>query len=100
MADVLGIKVRLQLDAMESDKDIRNQLEKIQLPPVKVNLEIGKILNKEELNKLDFSNIEEKFKDIFKIDERVIADIKATLVVSIYLSLVSAIFVIPLSLIV
>ena len=78
MADVLGIKVRLQLDAMESDKDIRNQLEKIQLPPVKVNLEIGKILNKEELDKLDFSNIEEKFKDIFKIDERVIADIKAT----------------------
>ena len=47
MADVLGIKVRLELDTVESGSDLAKQINKINLPPVTVKLKIGEILNKE-----------------------------------------------------
>lgn len=77
MADALKIRVSLELDAMETGNDLAKQINNLNIEPIKVGLKLDpNKVDLSALNKIDFSEIRNKFRDIFDIDGTVISDLK------------------------
>ena len=77
MADALKIRVSLELDAMETANDLAKQINNLNIEPIKVGLKLDpNKVDLSALNKIDFSEIRNKFRDIFDIDGTVISDLK------------------------
>ena len=76
MADVLGIKVSLDLDMMEASKDLTSQINKLTIPPVVVDLKIGKVLGLDDLKNEDFTKLKNNFQDAFTLNNGTLSDFK------------------------
>ena len=76
MADVLGIKVSLDLDMMEASKDLTSQINKLTIPPVVVDLKIGKVLGLNDLNNEQFTTLKNNFQDAFTLNNGTLSDFK------------------------
>ena len=80
MADSLKIRVSLELDAMETGNDLAKQINNLNIEPIKVGLKLDpKKVDLSALNKVDFSEIKNRFSDIFEIDGAVIKDLKESM---------------------
>ncbi|MBP3930208.1 MAG: phage tail tape measure protein [Peptostreptococcaceae bacterium] len=77
MADTLSIRVSLELNAIEASRDLSNQINTMEIDPIKVGLKLDpNKIDLSALNKIDFSEIRNRFRDIFDIDGEVIRDLK------------------------
>ena len=77
MSDVLKVKVGLELDAIDSGKELNKEIEKIDLKPISVGLKLDKSkIDLSALDKLDFSDVKNRFRDIFEIDSSVIRNLR------------------------
>jgi len=80
MSDVLKVRVALELDAMESSRDLNKAIEKIDLQPISIGLRLDpNKVDLSALHKLDFSDIRNRFEDIFDIDSSVIRDLRESM---------------------
>ena len=80
MSDTLKVRVALELDAMESSRDLNKAIEKIDLQPISIGLKLDpNKIDLSALHKLDFSDIKNRFKDIFDIEGSVIKDLRESM---------------------
>lgn len=79
MADMLGIKVSLDLDVMEASRDLTSQINKLTIPPVVVDLKIGKVLGLNELQNEDFSKLRRNFQDAFTLSNGTLSDFRGSM---------------------
>ena len=77
MADALKIRVSLELDSMEAGKELTSQINELDIKPIKIGLKLDpNKIDLSALDKIDFSEIRNRFRDIFDIDGTVIRDLK------------------------
>ena len=80
MADALKIRVSLELDAMETANDLAKQINDLNIEPIKIGLKLDpNKIDLSALNNFDFSDIRNRFKDIFDIDSSVIRDLRESM---------------------
>lgn len=80
MSDMLKIRVGLELDAMESGKDLNKDIEKIPVDDIKVGIKLDpKKVDLSAIDKIDFTEVKRKFQNAFSIEGTVLSDLKQSM---------------------